>query len=312
SIYPIGYAPILGFVVLMVGAVWRHRLLEITPALAAEQIIHGIADALLVLDREGTVRVANQGASQLFGYAPAALIGKPVSATMGGLFEQDLIDAVAAGGLIRVHEIPYRTRDGETVILDITGCVTRDRAGRPIAFVFIARDVSAQRRLEEQLYQSRKLEALGHLAGDIARELETNFSVISRQGMLFLSSLEHSATAPGMRTSVGEMKMAVDRAAELIGQLFAFSSSRGSRPTLLDLNGLVANLRGVLRWVLGSEIQLQTDLDPALEWVNVDPAQTEQVIITLAASARDAMTSGGRLPPRGAKRAGASFPASSP
>ena len=294
-VYPIGYVPILGFVVLMVRAVWRHRLLEITPALAAEEIISGIADALLVVDREGIVRVANSVASQLFGHSPGALIGRPVAETVGNLFGQDLIDAVAAGGLIRQHEVHYRSRDGKTLTLDITGCVTRDGAGRPIAFVFIGRDITEQKRLEEQLYQSRKLEALGHLAGDIAHELETNFSVISRQGALLLSGLEHSARAPGMRAAVEEMKNAVDRAAELTDQLLAFSSSQGFKPTLLDLNALVTNLRGVLRWVLGTDVQLRTDLDPALGWVKTDPAQTEQLIIMLAANARDAMPPGGRL-----------------
>ncbi len=294
-VYPIGYVPILGFVVLMVRAVWRYRVLEITPALAAEQIISGIADALLVLDREGTVRVANHAASRLFGHSPAELIGRPVAATVGDLFGQDLIDAVAVAGLVREHEIHYRSRDGKALTLDITGCVTRDGAGRPIAFVFIGRDVTEHKRLEEQLYESRKLEALGHLAGEIAHELETNFSVISRQGALLLSGLERSARPSGMRASVEEMKNAVDRAAELTGQLLAFSSSQGFKPTLLDLNALVTNLRGVLRWVLGADVQLRTDLDPALGWVNADPAQTEQIIITLAANARDAMAPGGRL-----------------
>jgi PAS domain S-box-containing protein len=294
-VYPIGYVPILGFVVLMVRAVWRYRLLEVTPALAAEQIISGIADALLVVDREGTVRVANAAASLLFGYSPAELIGRPVAATLGDLFGQHLIDAVTAAGLVREHEIQYRSRDGKTLILDITGCVTRDGAGRPIAFVFIGRDITEHKRLEEQLYESRKLEALGHLAGDIARELQTNFSVISRQGMLLLSGLEHSAGAPGMRAVVDEMKEAVHRAAELTGQLLAFSSTQGFKPTLLDLNALVANLRGVLRWVLGTDMRLRTELDPALGWVNADPAQTEQVIITLAANARNAMAPGQRF-----------------
>ena len=99
----------------------------------------------------------------------------------------DLIEAVAAGGLVPEHEIHYSRHDGTRVILDIAGCVTRDGAGRPIAFVFIGRDITEEKRLEEQLYQSRKLEALGHLAGEIARDLETNFSVISRQGGLLLS-----------------------------------------------------------------------------------------------------------------------------
>src|SRR5438309_9110757 len=98
--YPFGYVAVLGFVVLMFVAVWRYRLLEITPALAAEQIIDTMADALLVLDHEGTVRAANQAAFQLFGYPKAEMVGIPIATTLGNLFGKETLKALADTGVM--------------------------------------------------------------------------------------------------------------------------------------------------------------------------------------------------------------------
>ncbi len=315
AVYPFGYVPIMGFAVLMFCAVWRYRLLEITPALAAEQIIDTMADALLVLDRGGIVRVANQAASQLFGYARVDLVGQPVFTALGDLLGRDTIDALAATGATREYETHYRARQDKILSLGITGSVTRDRAGDPVAFVFVIRDLTERKQLEEQLRQAQRLEALGHLAGDIARELEIIVAVIAGHRALLPAGLEQSA---GTRTAIEEMRKAADRAAELTRQLLAFSSSQRVKPTLLDLNVLITNLRGVLEWVLGKDIGLTIRLDPGLGWVMADPAQIEQVIIKLVANAREAMSDGGRLaietasvrvtpfsaPPHGRVRAG--------
>ena len=292
AVYPFGFVPILGFVVLMTGAVWRYRLLEITPALAAEQIIDTMADALLVLDREGIVRVANQAASQLFGYPTAELIGEPVYTTLGDLVGQDGIEAVAATGVVREYETHYRTQEGKIRTLEISGSATRDRAGDPIAFVFIIRDITERRLLEEQLRQAQRLEALGRLAGEIARELEIILTVISGHAALLPTRRD---TGGGIPTAVEEMKQAVDRAGELTRQLLAFSSSQRVKPALLDLNAVVTNLRGVLQWLLGKDVELTIVPDPALGWVMADPGQLEQAIIMLAANSREAMTQGGTL-----------------
>jgi PAS domain S-box-containing protein len=292
-VYPFGYAPILGFVVLMTAAVWRYRLREITPSLAAEQIVRTMPDALLVLDRGGVVRVVNQAASQLFRYPDADLIGRPVFATLGDLLSSEKIEALAVNGVMREYESSYRTHGAEVpVFLDITGSAMRDRAGHPIAFVFIIRDISERKHLEEQLHQAQRLEALGHLAGQIGHELDIIFAVGSGHGTLLPTGPDQAGRT---HTAAGEVTRAVDRAAELTRQLLSFSSSQRVKPTLLDLNGLVTNLRGIMQWVLGKDIELTTALDPALEWAVADPAQVEQVIIKLAAHAREAMAQGGTL-----------------
>src|SRR5438309_5282843 len=291
-VYPFGYVPVLGFVVLMFRAVWLYRLQEITPAFAAEQIIHTMADALLVLDSERIVRVANQAAAQLFGDAKMELVGKPVSTALGSLLEQEKIDVLEATGVMRAYETHYRNKEGKFLSLDITGSVTRDPTGQPSAFVFIARDITGRKQLEEQASQAQKLEALAKLARQIAYDFESTFTVISRFILLPLSGVDKNGRVLG---KVEEIRKAADKGMELTRKLFAFSSSQRVKPTVLDLNALVTNLHGVLEWVLGKDIEHATILDPALGWVKVDLGQIEQVIIKLAANARDAMPQGGKI-----------------
>jgi len=291
-VYPLGYVPILGLTVLMSRAVWRYRLLEITPALAAEQIIDTMADGVLVLDHEGIVRVANQAAVHLFGYPKDALVGKPLGTMLGDRFGQEHINALAAMAVVQQHETLYHTEEGKTLTLDVTGSVARDRAGHPVAFVFIARDITGRRQLEEQLRQAQKLEALGRLAGEIAHGFDAIVTLISRHSGRLLSHLEMRSP---IRGDVEDIKNAADRAAELSNQLLACGSTQPFHPTQLDLNALVADLREVLQWTLGKDIGLTTVLDPALGRVKADRGQIERVVIKLVANAGQAMGPGGTL-----------------
>src|SRR5881628_28624 len=291
-VYPLGYVPVLGFVLLMFRAVWRYRLQEITPAFAAEQIIHTMADALLVLDSERVVRIANQAATQLFGYAKTELVGKHVSTTLGSLLEQEKIDMLEATGAMRAYEAHYLNKEGKILSLDIKGSLTRDPAGHPMAFVFITRDITDRKQLEEQALQAQKLEALGKLAREVAYDFEAIFAVLSRVSLLLSSGLDKNGRILG---KVEEIRKAADKGMELTRKLLAFSSSQRVKPTLLDLNALVTNIRGVLEWVAGKDIELATRLDPTLGWVKIDLGQIEQVIIKLAAHAREAMPQGGKI-----------------
>src|SRR5207247_7061352 len=94
---------------------------------------------------------------------------------------------------MRAYEMHYRNKEGEVLSLDITGSLTRDHAGHPSAFVFIARDITERKHLEEQALQVQKLEALGKLAGEIAHDFETIFTVLSRLSLLLVSDLDQMA-----------------------------------------------------------------------------------------------------------------------
>ncbi len=154
------------------------------------------------------------------------------------------------------------------------------------------REEETRRRLEEQLRQSQKLEAVGRLAGGVAHDFNNLLMVITGHGELLRRGLE--AEDPHRR-KLNQIMSAADRASRLVRQLLAFSRSQALEPQQVDLDALVSEAARMLRPLLGSNISLTTRLQAESGQVWVDPGKIEQVIINLALNARDAMADGGRL-----------------
>src|SRR3989449_5016356 len=145
---------------------------------------------------------------------------------------------------------------------------------------------------QEQLTQARKMEAVGRLAGGIAHDFNNLLTVMIGRSQLVLRRL--GAQDP-VRADIELMEQTADRAADLTRQLLAFSRKQVLQPAVLDLNKVVTNVAEMLRRLIGEDIVLVTALDPALGHVKADPGQIEQIVMNLAANARDAMSKGGRL-----------------
>ncbi len=147
-------------------------------------------------------------------------------------------------------------------------------------------------RLEEQLRQSQKMEAVGRLAGGIAHDFNNLLMVIMGHGELLRRGLE--ADDARLR-KVQHVMGAAERAARLVRQLLAFSRKQVLEPQVVDLNALVSDTARMIRPLLGEDVRIATRLAPALGRVRVDPAQIDQVLMNLAVNARDAMPRGGTL-----------------
>ncbi len=156
----------------------------------------------------------------------------------------------------------------------------------------MAEDVTEQRQLEEQLRQSQKLEAIGRLAGGVAHDFNNMLTAIGGYTAL---ALEHAETGSTLRGDLDEIRKATDRAALLTRQLLAFSRKQVLMPELLNLNGVVLELESMLRPLIGEDVALTTQLDPALGPIEADPGQLHQVVMNLVVNARDAMPSGGAI-----------------
>src|SRR5437588_7777056 len=189
-------------------------------------------------------------------------------------------------------EATWKRRDGRLLTVQLSVRAVRDAAGRVEYYETFVRDVTDQRRLQQQVLQSQKLEAVGRLAGGIAHDFNNLLTVITSYSDLLLEDL-----SPGdpKRDDLEQVRKAADGAAALTRQLLAFSRQQVVEPRVVSLNTVVEGLQKILRRVIGEDIELATTLAPDLGAVRADVGQLEQVLMNLAVNARDAMPTGGRL-----------------
>ncbi|MBL8634469.1 MAG: response regulator [Myxococcales bacterium] len=159
-------------------------------------------------------------------------------------------------------------------------------------FTRVVRDISARRKLEEQLRQSQKMEAIGQLAGGIAHDFNNLLTVINGYSDRILDRIP---TGDPLHDAAADVRAAGERAAALTAQLLAFSRRAIIEPKLLDLNQVVQSEVRMLRRLIGENITIITQLRPGIPQIKIDPVQLEQVLLNLALNARDAMGQGGRL-----------------
>jgi signal transduction histidine kinase len=153
-------------------------------------------------------------------------------------------------------------------------------------------EFAERRRLEEQMRQAQKMEAIGRLAGGVAHDFNNLLTIITGSCELILRTLPANHEA---RTLVEEILTAVDRSSTLTGQLLIFSRRQVVALKVLDVNTVVRGVEKMLLRTLGEDIQLETSLAPNLGAVRADLGQLEQVLLNLAVNARDAMPRGGKL-----------------
>ena len=154
------------------------------------------------------------------------------------------------------------------------------------------RDITDRKKAEDELHQSQKMEAVGRLAGGISHDLNNLLTAIAAYADLLLMDIPE--TNPSS-LHVVEIKSAVEQAASLTGQLLAFSRKQVLQPKALDLNGVVGSMQGLLRRLIGENIDLEILQAAETGRVRADPGQLEQVILNLVVNGRDAMPRGGTL-----------------
>src|SRR5277367_5891945 len=181
-----------------------------------------------------------------------------------------------------------RTVDGRVMDTDLSVAFI-GKAGSELAII-CTQDMAARKALEEQLRQAGKMEAIGMLAGGIAHDFNNLLTIISGYAQLLTGSVTNDE-----RASVDQIMKASERAAELTGQLLAFSRRKEMQPQPLDINRVVSGMSTMLRRLIGEHIDLRLALAPDLGAVFADPSQIDQVIMNLLVNARDAMANGGTL-----------------
>ncbi|MEW6543394.1 MAG: response regulator [Nitrospirota bacterium] len=259
-------------------------------------ILEATTDFVGTADRDGRPLYVNQAGRKLLGIGE----GEDISGTVISDYHPDWAkQLVMAEGLptalragVWSGETALLTRDGREVPVSQVILSHRNAAGEVEYYSTIARDISEHKRLEEQLRQSQKMEAVGRLAGGVAHDFNNLLMVIKGYSELLLTRTDLDVQ---LRKEVEEIGKAGERAAALTRQLLAFSRKQVLQPAILDLKVVLANMDNLLRRVIGEDIILKTVSDPVLGRVKADPGQIEQVIMNLATNARDAMPQGGHL-----------------
>jgi len=208
--------------------------------------------------------------------------------------DRHLLESVLKGddGHTGTVTMRWTHKNGTVIWIEQRSAVVRDPMGQLVAIEGIARDISERRLLEDQLRHSQKMDAIGRLTAGVAHDFNNLLTVIN--GYSDLSLREIPAGSP-VRRKIDEVKKAGDQAAALTRQLLALGRKQVNQPKIVDVNAAVTSNLGILRRVIGEDIQLVTILDPELHPVKCDEGQIEQVLLNLAVNARDAMSRGGKL-----------------
>jgi two-component system cell cycle sensor histidine kinase/response regulator CckA len=250
-------------------------------------------DAIHVVDPNGIVLEANQASERLTGRTKAEIVGRSFLQTVAPeerekvrkRFETSLQRGATQGEATRVIR-----PDGTTVDIEVSASVI-EIAGGPLVLA-ILRDVSERNAMAEQLRVAQKMEAVGQLAGGVAHDFNNLLTAILGYSQLLAPELRGN---PEHFSAIEEIRKAGERAAGLTRQLLAFSRKQILELRVLDLNEIVHHIQEMLSRLIGEDIQVVMNLDPALSSVRADAGQIEQVIMNLAVNARDAMPRGGQI-----------------
>ena len=265
------------------------------------RLFEAAQDGILILDfATGQVVDVNPFLTNLLGYSHAELVGKD-------LWEIGPVKDISASrlsfadlqtkGIIRYDDLPLETKDGRRIAVEFVSNVYSVGDTRVIQCNICditrrKRAEEALRRSEEQLQQASKLEAVGRLAGGVAHDFNNLLGVILGSSELLLDAL--GANDP-RRRYVEAITASSQRAASLTKQLLTFSRKQVSSPLVFDVNSIVRETGRMLPRVIGEHIEIVIVLSVEPAPVLADPTQVQQVLMNLAANARDAMPEGGKL-----------------
>ncbi len=264
----------------------------------AQQYLDIAGVMLVALGDDGTVTLINRKGCQILGYEEEEIIGKnwfdnfvPEEIRIE---TREVFDELMRGNspVRQYYENSVLTKRGMKRMVAWHNTLLTNDEGDFIGTLSSGEDITENRQLEEQLFQSQKMEAIGRLAGGIAHDFNNLLTAIIGYTDIIARDAEVKAKH---RSYVDEIKKSAERAATLTQQLLAFSRKQIMQPKVMNLNTMLKNTKNMLQRMIGEDIAFKLTMGDSIGMIKVDPGKIEQVVINLAVNARDAMPNGGTL-----------------
>jgi len=260
-------------------------------------IVELAPDAILVVSEQGQILEVNEAACKQFGYRRDQLLQLGILDIIAPQFAKRAAARLRGEVPSGTYENAHIRADGTEVPTELS--VTKFMFRGQLVFLRITRDISDRKRaeeqrekLEQQLRQAQKMEAVGRLAGGIAHDFNNLLMVIQSYTELLQDKLPANST---FQKNTREIMKAAKRAASLTGQMLAFSRKQITSPVVLDLNAVIDETAKMLKRLIGEDIEFRVSLGRALWAIEADSDQMVQMLMNLCVNARDAMPQGGTL-----------------
>lgn len=257
--------------------------------------------AIIAMDLVGNVTLWNPAAERMLGWWSEEVVGRflPMVPPEKKAEHVALRMRVLQGESFRDIEVDRWKKDGSSVRLSVTTAPLRDSQGKIAGIMSVNVDITERRkaalereRLQTQLIQAQKMEAVGHLAGGVAHDFNNILTAI----MIYLENLRDEPNlSPQIKDALDQLELAANRGSNLTRQLLSFSSRQIAQKRTIEFGSLLGNLLKMLRRLLGDNVALEVHNASEPLWVHADGGMLEQVVMNLVVNARDAMPKGGRI-----------------
>lgn len=258
-------------------------------------VIEGISAGIFLKDNEGRYHLINSPAASYLRLRPEQVVGR----TDAELFSPENMESIRRSDLeMRRSQRPVTIEhtfqiQGKKRIFSITRSPYLDSSRQLDGVLGVVSDVTERRAMEEQLRRAQRMESIGTFSGGIAHDFNNLLTVI--KGYSQIALLDPAVNNSQLGTHIEQIEKASRRASSLINQLLAFSRQQVLNPRVISLNQVITNLEGMLSRLIGGDVEIELRLDQELGAVKADPGQMDQILMNLAANARDAMPAGGKL-----------------
>ncbi|MGE5055262.1 MAG: PAS domain S-box protein [Acidobacteriota bacterium] len=257
-------------------------------------IVDSSQDAIIGKNLDGIVTHWNQGAQEIYGYTAQEMIGQHIST----LTPEDkaheiteILRRIRQGERVGYFESVRVTKDKRKLNMSVSVSPIYDSEGKVVGASTIARNITAQKKTEEQLRQSQKMEAIGRLAGGVAHDFNNLLGIVTACSELLRRKVPDAESEEYLQN----IREAAKRGAALTRQLLAFSRRQPVQRQVLDLNERLKEVRKLLVPLMGDDVEIVYLPKPGNAIIEADPGQIDQVVLNLAVNARDAMPRGGKL-----------------